>query len=190
MATVEAKVFCSDEARFKKLLKDAATLQPNRNVLAVTGIGVLLSYQSLWLEDQWPKAKTILESWKQLKGLFTKENVLRACDKPFRCMKSKQYLQIVSKVKAELKNADDKKKLEIYYKMAAMAIVDAGFQSFTSLAFAEGDQLARYTSNLATKALITELVDKATYEAKLKTRVRDLEFDESVAAVKIKRQVI
>ena len=46
MATVEAKVFCSDEARFNKLLKDAANLQPNRNALAATGIGVLMSDQS------------------------------------------------------------------------------------------------------------------------------------------------
>ena len=76
MATVEAKVFCSDEARLKKLLKDAATLQPNRNALAATGIGVLLSDQSLWPEDQWPKAKSIVEGWKQLKGLLTKEDVL------------------------------------------------------------------------------------------------------------------
>ena len=158
--------FCSDEARLKILLKEAAALQPNRNALAATGIGVLLVDQSLWPEDHWPKAKGILESWKQLKGLLTNEDVLRACDKPFRGMKSKQYLQIVSKVKTELKNADDKKKMEINHKMAAMAIVDAGFQSFTRLAFAEGERLARYTSNLATKALITELVDKATYEAK------------------------
>ena len=87
-------------------------------------------------------------------------------------------MQIVSNIKSELKQADDKKKMDINYKMAAMAIVDAGFQSYTSLAFAEGEKLAKYTSNLATKALITELVNKATYEAKLKTRVRDLEFDE------------
>ena len=97
MATVEAKVFCSDEARLKKLLKDAANLQPNRNALAATWIGVLMSDQSLWPDDQWPKAKSIVEGWKQLKGLLTKEDVLRACDKPFRGMKSKQYLQIVPK---------------------------------------------------------------------------------------------
>ena len=146
MATVDAKVFCSDEARLKRLLKEVAVLQPNINALAATGIGVLLSDQSLWPEDHWPKAKGILESWKQLKGLLTEEDVLRACDNPFRGMKSKQYLQIVSKVKAELKQADDKKKVEINYKMAAMTIVDAGFQRFTSVAFAEGELLAKCTS--------------------------------------------
>ena len=87
-------------------------------------------------------------------------------------------MPIVSKVKSELKQADDKKKMDINYKMVAMAIVEAGFHSYTSLAFAEGERLARYTSNLSTNVLITEFVVNAAYEAKLKRQIRNFDLDE------------
>ena len=121
MATVEAKVFSFDGARLVKLSKEAEVLHPNGNALAASGIDVLFGDQSLRPENHWPRAKGILETWKQLKGMVTKEDVFRACDKPFRGMTSQQYMQIVAKVKSDLRQALDKKKFDINYKVADLA---------------------------------------------------------------------
>ena len=47
----EAKVFGSDTSRLKKLLNEAKDLHPNKQALASTGIGILMSDQTLWPQN-------------------------------------------------------------------------------------------------------------------------------------------
>lgn len=171
----EAKVYGSDESQLTKLLNQAESLSPNRSALAATGIGILLGDQTVWSETQWPKAQRALESWKKVKGMATKDELLKNCDRLFRGLKANAYLRITAELMSELRTADDKPRLSINYKMAAVALVDAGFQHFRSLAFADSGRLSAFSSNLATKGLIVELVDKATYEAKVRRKVREIE---------------
>ena len=56
LSVTEAKTFGSDESRLKRLLKEAADLDPNKPALASTGIGIVMSDQTLWPEEKWPLA--------------------------------------------------------------------------------------------------------------------------------------
>ena len=163
---IEARLYRHSDDRFGLLLGEAEALHPNKAALAASGLGILFKDKSVWPSKHWERSRSLLEKWQS----SPRDGKCICTAKPFRGKKAAVFLKLVDTWKKELYEVDEKKCIEVKYKMAPIFLMDVGVPSDRSLAYADAAEATECSHDLTAKAILQRMIQRATLAAELKHR--------------------